>query len=168
MNKIEISDLFERINNHYNTFTRSEEKIEEWYRFLKDYDVKDVNRAFDEYLSYGYDNAPLVYSLTKNISKVKEVEDDDWITCCDLCKEKIVIHNNDMSNFDKHYRRCQKIDFIDRMSKRFRGQGVSMVKYYEMNDSKLDNAYNKIMAFYRQNRNVDAKILKEMPSEELY
>lgn len=169
MNKQEIAKLFNRIKNHYNTFTTGDEKIEEWHRFLKDYDVNEINDAFDEYISYGYENPPIMFSLTKRLSKIQPKEEDYWITSCDICGERITIYGDDMADYEKHRRKCSKIDFIDRMSKKFRGAGVALSKYYEMSDIDLDVAYHKIMNFYLQNKDKDEKeFLKEMPQEEMY
>lgn len=166
MTKKEISNLFTRISNHYSMFTRSEEKIEEWYRFLKDYSSEDVNRRLDEYLKCEYDQPPLCLSLTKGIEKIKKSdEDDSWTTRCDICKQKITIYNNDMEEYEKHFRRCSMIDFIDRMSVEFRQQHIASVKYYQMSDEELQKNYDKIMKFYRENKD-NKEILKKM--EDVY
>ena len=164
MKRVEITILFNRIKNHYNTFTTGDEKVDEWYRFLKDYSSEDVNKRLDEYLSYEYENAPLCMSLTKGIEKIKKSdEDDSWVTECDICKEKIRIYGNDMSEFDKHYRKCQKIDFIDRIVFRYKGQHIASVKYYQMNDEELEENYQRTMKYYREHRDPKPSILKQIP-----
>lgn len=160
MNKQEISKLFNRIKNHYNTFTTGDEKIEEWYKFLKDYDSKEINKSLDNYLTNSYDNPPLVYHLTKGLSKIETPEESSWITECDICKQRIKIYNNDMREYEKHFRRCSKIDFIDTISMKFRNKHISSVKYYEMSDTELDSVYHQIMNFYLQNK--DNKDKKEI------
>lgn len=162
MNKKQINELFGRIKNHYNTFTISESKIEEWQKFLKDYDSKEVNNALDTYLTNDYDNPPLVYHLIRNLKKLETIEDNSWVTECDLCKQRFRIYNNDMSEYEKHFRKCSKIDFIDRMSVKFRGKHVALSKYYEMNDDELNSVYRKIMDFYLKNRQT-VGFIKEMP-----
>ena len=68
-----------------------------------------------------------------------------------------------MSEFDKHYRKCQKIDFIDRIVFRYKGQHIASVKYYQMNDEELEENYQKTMKYYREHRDLKPSILKEMP-----
>ena len=165
MNKKEISGLFKRIKNHYDVFSVSEDKIEEWYRFLKDYDAEDVYKSLDNYLSNDYDNPPLVYHLTRGLRKVEVPEESCWITECDICKKRITIYNNDMTDYEKHRRRCAKIDFIDTMSKRLRGEGVAICKYYEMSDDELEKAYRKIMNYYLQTRDEEKPAYKPIPDE---
>lgn len=167
MQKVEIAKLFNRIKNHYITFTTGDEKIDEWFRFLKDYSSEDINKRLDEYLTYEYDNPPLCMSLIKGVNKIdNENSNSSWITCCDICKQKIKIYGNDMEEYEKHRRKCSKIDFIDRMSKKCKGKGITMTKYYEMSDIDLDIAYHKILNFYLENRNKDDKVLKEMPNDD--
>ena len=78
---------------------------------------------------------------------------------------------DDMTEFLDHERECMKIDFIDRMSVRFKGEHISSVKYYQMSKEELDAAYHKIMNFYLQHKNDNNEdFIKEMPKdeEELY
>lgn len=160
----EIIKLFDRIKMHYTMFTYNDEKVKEWHRFLKDYSSEDINKRLDEYLSYEYENAPLCMSLIKGIEKIKKSdEDDSWVTECDICKEKIRIYGNDMSEFDKHYRKCQKIDFIDRIVFRYKGQHIASVKYYQMNDEELEENYQRTMKYYMEHRDSKPSILKEIP-----
>ena len=153
MNIREVKELFERIKRHYNVFTYDDGKIQEWYKFLKDYSSEDVNKRFDEYLSYGYDQPPYCMSLTKNIEKIKRNnEDDSWITECDICKKRITIYNNDMTDYEIHRRKCSKIDFIDRMSKKYKEKGITWRTYYDMSDTDLDIEYHRAMNFWLQNK----------------
>lgn len=163
MKREEITKLFNRIKNHYNTFTTGDEKVDEWYRFLKDYSSEDVNKKLDEYLSYGYEQPPFCMALTKGIEKIKKSdEDDSWVTECDICKEKIRIYGNDMTDYEKHWRRCSKIDFIDRIVFQYKGQHIASVKYYQMSDEELEDNYQRTLKYYREHRDSKPSILKEM------
>lgn len=149
MKNEEIVKLFNRIKNHYNTFTTGDDKVQEWHRFLKDYSSEDVNNKLDEYLQCEHDQPPLCMSLIRGINKIKKSDSTDiWLTRCDLCKKEFTIYNNDMTEFDKHYRRCQKIDFIDLMSMRYKQEHIEKVIYYEMSDEELEKRYRKVMDYY--------------------
>ena len=166
MNTKEVKELFERIKSFYNMFVYDDKKILEWHKFLKDYDCGEVNNAFDNYVNNSYDNPPLVYHLARGLNKIETPEENSWITCCDICGERITIYNNDMTDYEKHFRKCSKIDFIDRMSMKFKKRNVAKCKYYEMSDSDLDIAYHKIMNFYLQNKDKDEKeFFKDFPDE---
>ena len=160
MNKQEIALLFNRIKNHYNTFTTNDEKIQEWYRFLKDYSATDVNRRLDEYLKCEYDQPPLCMSLTRGIEKIKRDTKNSWTTCCDICKEHITIYENDMTDYETHRRRCSKIDFINDMSLRIKHEPINKQKYYEMTDEELERAYRPVMDYYRKTPRKD--VLKKI------
>lgn len=166
MNKQELAKLFNRIKSHYNTFTTGDEKIEEWYKFLKDYDTNEVNKEFDLYVQRDYETPPLVYSLIRNLKKVKETKNNSWVTCCDICGEYITIYDNDMSDYEAHWRKCSKIDFIDRIVFKYKNKHISKSKYYEMSDNELDQNYHNTMNYYLTHRNSELKILKEIPEEE--
>ncbi len=167
MDTKEVRELFERIKSFYNMFIYDDKKILEWHKFLKDYDPNEVNNALDNYISNSYDNPPLVYHLVRGLVKIETKEESSWITECDICKQKFKIINNDMTEYEKHFRKCSKIDFIDRMCVKFRGHHVATAKYYEMSDTDLDIAYHKIMNFYLQNKDKDEKeFFKDFPEEE--
>lgn len=159
----EIRELFERIKRHYNMFTFDDDKVKEWYRFLKDYSSEDVNRRLDEYLTYEYDNPPLCMSLTKNIEK-QNVGKTSWVTECDICKERITIYDDDMEEYEKHHRKCSKIDFIDRIVFRYKGQHIASVKYYQMSDAELEDNYQRTMKYYMEHRDDNKNIIKSMES----
>ena len=165
MKESEIIKLFDKIKIHYNTFVYDTDKVKEWHRFLKDYDSDEVKDNLDNYILTGYENPPLVYSLIKGLVKIEEPQEKEWVTRCDLCGTEFTIYGDDMSDFDKHYRRCQKIDFINLMSKRIKGVPAAIVKYYEMSDEELDRDYRKIMDYYIQHRG-KTEILKKIPNEE--
>lgn len=159
----EIIKLFDRIKMHYTMFTFNDEKVKEWHKFLKDYSSEDVNKRFDEYLNYGYDQPPYCMYLTKDILKIKKnSEEDNWITSCDLCGAKMRIYGNDMTEFDKHYRKCQKIDFIDRINFNYKQRHITMAVYYAMSDEELEENYRKTMNYYLEHRDLN-NIFKKMP-----
>lgn len=144
MRENEIIQLFERIKMHYNTFTYDTNKITEWHRFLKEYYFKDVLDNLDRFILEYHDRPPLVFELTKGIERIPRdhILEEKNIQC-DLCRKIITYYEWD--EFEKHHRRCEKIDFIDRQSKKIRGEGIDKIKYYNMSDNDLDTRYRKIM-----------------------
>ena len=153
MTRNEFNTLFKTIQNDFSDFNAD---YDEWYKMLCNYSYQDVLKKYNNYKG----TTPPIYStLIKNLKEEEKIE--DWITCCDICKQRIVIHNNDMEEYEKHFRRCSMIDFIDRMSVKFRQQHITIVKYYQMNDEELQINYDKIMKFYRENKD-NKEILKKM------
>ena len=152
-----------KIKSIYNTFSLDEDKVNEWYRFLKDYNADEVLKKYEEYVVRN-EQPPIIFSLIKNLSKIQRNTNNSWTTCCDICKEHITIYDNDMTEFDKHYRKCQKIDFIDRQSKAILGEIIDKEKYYAMSDNELEEIYQRIMESYRKIKR--GNILKRIPDEE--
>ena len=146
----DIKILFDRIKKHYNMFGYDDAKIAEWYKFLKDYDPKDIDNAFDKYLLDIHDNPPMVTSLTRGLEKMTDrVPEKPVYIACDLCGEKILI-GNDWNPFEVHRRKCSKIDFIDREAKRIRGEGIDKEHYKEMTDEELNTRYRKVMDNWKE------------------
>lgn len=157
MTRNEFNTLFKTIQNDFADFNAD---YDEWYKMLCNYSYQDVLKKYNNYKG----TTPPIYStLIKNLKEEEKIE--DWITCCDICKQRITIQNNDMEEYEKHFRRCSMIDFIDRMSVKFRQQHITIVKYYQMSDEELQKNYDKIMKFYRENKD-NKEILKKM--EDVY
>lgn len=143
----DIVTLFERIKKHYNNFGYDDAKVAEWYRFLKDYTPESILDSFDKYLQQEYDQPPLITTLIRNATKTTEPPRDPKYIQCELCGEAILV-GDDWEVFEKHHRKCQKIDFIDLMSMRYKQEHIEKVIYYEMSDEELEKRYRKVMDYY--------------------
>jgi hypothetical protein len=156
MTRNEFNNLFKTIQSEFNDFGGD---YDEWYKILSNYSYNDVLKNLRNYKG----NTPPIYlTLIKNLKEEEKIE--DWITCCDICKQKIVIHNNDMEEYEKHHRKCSKIDFIDRIVFRYKGQHIASVKYYQMSDAELEENYQKTLAYYRKHRGDNKNIIKSIES----
>lgn len=138
MKTTEIGNLFERIKKHYNTFGYDEEKIKEWHKFLKDFTNDSVLDNFDKFVLEYHDRPPFVYELTRGA--IKNEETNEMRLQCEFCKEYI-----EYSNYETHWRRCDKIDFINRRAKELKGEGIDYNLYRTMSDTELNERYRKIM-----------------------
>lgn len=145
----EITKLFERIKKHYNTFGYDEEKVAEWHRFLKDYTEESILKNFDNFILEGNERPPIVNELIKNADKEYLEERKPVYIQCDLCGEKILV-GDDWDVFETHHRRCSKIDFINRESKRIRGEGIDYNFYKYMSEDDLNQRYRKIMDNWKE------------------
>ena len=143
----EITNLFERIKKHYNNFGYDDAKVQEWHRFLKNYSSKSILDNLDDFILEGRDRPPIIKELIRGAEK--EEEKEPVTIQCDICKKGILVGDN-WDDFEKHYRKCQKIDFIDRMCLRYKQDHIERIMYYEMSDEELDRRYRKIMDFYLQ------------------
>lgn len=164
MNTREVKELFERIKSFYNMFVYDDKKILEWHKFLKDYDPQEVNLNLEKYVSESHEQPPLVYALISGLQKTEKEPEKIYLMKCEYCGHPMYV-GNDMTDFLDHERECMKIDFINRISIRFRGKPIVMSKYYEMSKEQLDEEYHKVMGFYLKNKDKEQEILKEMPDE---
>ena len=102
MTRKEYSDLLKTIRGIYPDF--------KGYDDLQNYKYEEVYKNFA--LHKGTET-PTYDELVVGLKH--ENEKDVWMQC-DICREKI--HYTTWDEFDEHYRKCQKIDFIDRQSKK--------------------------------------------------
>lgn len=144
MKQNDIITLFERIKSHYNVFVYNDEKVKEWHRFLKDFNNSEVLDNLDKFILEYHDRPPLIYELTRGLEKIEKEPEKYVYIQCEYCKERILVGDDD-TPFEKHHRRCSKIDFMDRQSKEIRGYGVDKAHLRELSDEELDTKYNKIM-----------------------
>lgn len=166
MNKKEVLDLMNRIKRIYNTFTIDEEKMNEWYLFLKDYSASEVLKNYEEHVTSN-EQPPIIHSLIKGLSKVKKQgAPEKYVRIqCDLCGELILTGPNDWDVFETHHRKCSMIDFIDRQSQKLKGEPIDKEKYYALSDEELDRVYHKVMDIYLKTRD-GASFIKKMPNED--
>lgn len=166
MNKREVMDLMQKIKRIYNTFTFDEDKVNEWYRFLKDYNASDVFKNYEEYVTNN-EQAPIIHSLIRGLSKSKqEGATKKFVKIqCDICRELILVGDDDWDLFEKHHRKCSMIDFIDRQSQKLRGEPINKELYYAMTDEELNNVYRKVMDAYMKVSN-GASFIKRIPNED--
>lgn len=139
MTREEFNTLFRKIEYEFDNFKG---EYEDWYERLYEYPYKGVLNNLEDYKGI---KAPLISHLTKKLDK--EIKKEPKYIQCDICKESILVGDN-WDDFEKHYRKCQKIDFIDRMCMRYKQGHIERVIYYEMSDEELDKRYRKIMDFY--------------------
>lgn len=140
MTREEFNKIFTYVRNEYSDF---EGDYDEWYGVLGEYAYQDILKKIQERRS---STAPIHTHLIKGLKPEEKIA--DWITECDFCKQRFTIHNNDFTEYEKHRRKCSKIDFINDMSLRFRKEPVNKSKYYAMSDEELEQDYRKIMNFY--------------------
>lgn len=165
MNKKEVLDLMNRIKSIYNTFTIDEDKMNEWYRFLKDYNASDVIKNYEDYVTEN-EQPPIIFSLIRGLSKKKRDNEPEKLVKiqCDLCKKLILIGPDDWDIFEKHHRKCSKIDFIDRQTQKTLGEVIDKDKYYAMSDEELDSIYRKVMDTYMKMKS--GSFIKRIPDED--
>ena len=129
MTKKELIDLTKAIRNIYPDF--------KGYDDLINYKYEEVKKNF---LLHKGNETPSYDELVEGLRYENE---KDVLMTCELCGRKI--HYTTWENFEKHHRRCSKIDFIDRQAKELKGEGIDKQHFYEMSDDELDSKYRKWM-----------------------
>lgn len=136
MNREQVKTLFKRIKVHYNTFkSKDQDVFDEWCRRLQDYRANGVFDNFDRYLKEQHDEPPKVIDL---INEFIRIEKDFNSINCTICGRK-----ESLSNYDKHFSRCNSIDYICRSSKKYFGQVLNKQKLWELSDEEFEDRYWK-------------------------
>lgn len=136
MIKKEFDTLIKRIRDMYSSFNVDED---EWFKVLGEYSYDDVSNNLQ---NYSKDIPPLYTHLIKGLKK--EIKQAPLHIQCDLCGELVLV-DDDWGVYEKHHRKCEKIDFIDRQSKRINKTGITKSIYYKMSDEELEKNYRPYM-----------------------
>ena len=153
----EFETLLKRIKDIYTDFDVNED---EWWNIFKDY---SYNEVITNLQNYNGNHAPIYKSLITGLKK--EVKKAPVYIQCDICREKLLIGDNEWDKFEKHHRKCSMIDFIDRQSQKLRGEPINKELYYAMTDEELNNVYRKVMDAYLKVSN-GASFIKRIPNED--
>lgn len=140
-----LKSEFEKIYKEIQQYPNFDGSYMDWYKELIDYPYIPVLNNLKNHKSI---NAPIPKQLIGKLEKEEKIE--DWITECEYCKKRFTIQNNDMTDYEKHFRKCSKIDFIDRMSKRKHGKGIERADYYNMQEDIFERIYRKAMEYYKE------------------
>lgn len=137
MNKSEVVDLIKLIDRVFKTdYAGDRQIIEDWFKVLKQYELKDMTKSLDYYMKNYSNYPPKVYDLIrgyKTIESKKLLE--NCKTRCQFCMKIIKI--DDKGHEDK----CRSVLFIKSAVRRFKNQEIDVEKYRTMNDEEFNKYY---------------------------
>lgn len=139
MNKNEVKDLLKIIDRCYKTeLALDKDIIDDWYKVLRNYELKDISGSLDNYMKFNTNFAPKVYDLTRNIMSIesKKILENAKIKCPHCMKE---IEYND----EEHIDRCLSTEFISVVARRFKNQEIDKEKYRNMPQKEFDEIHLK-------------------------
>jgi hypothetical protein len=140
MTKDDVKKLFLRLKSHYPSFDSENYKLDEWYKYLKEYDSLSINDQFDKYLKSDYATyEPKVSGLIKYAKKVNEKNKPIYIRC-QLCKATMLLEH-----YDKHYHRELSVKYIEKMALKHFNKEIDFNKYMLMDDKEFDERYEKLL-----------------------
>lgn len=134
MQKIELDRLTRDIQYIHKNFIEDERLLDYNYDKVRNNWLK--NKSSEEIT---------FEALTKGLVKEGKLE---MRIQCDLCKTWIPYSS--WEEYDTHWRRCSKIDFINRQAKELGGKGIDYGLYREMSNEELDRRYRQIMNNYEK------------------
>lgn len=150
MNKNEVKDLLSLIDRVYKTnYSLDKDIINDWYKVLKNYDLKDINNSLNYYMENYTEYPPKVYNLTKGYSTIENKGLlSNAKTRCQLCNKEIY-----MVDYDKHYSRCLDIEYLIKNGKKYLDKNWSKEQFYSLNDIELEDKVIKMQKVVYENTN---------------
>lgn len=139
MEKLEVNKLIEKIMVFRQSFLKTKNTLDEWFKILGSYDYSDVDKKLDEYFkeSNNFGQYPDPYYLIRNLTTISEKEKYREVTIiCQICGEKV-----SHGAYEKHFDRCSSIDYICNMSEKFYNKKLEKKELYQMQSDKFDKAY---------------------------
>ena len=137
MNKNEIKDLLKIIDRCYKTeYSLDKDIIEDWFKVLKNYELKDMTQSLDNYMRNYTQFAPKVYELVRGYQTIEGKKILEGATTrCPFCNKVIGFDD------EKHVDRCRSIEFIKSVVHRFKNQEIDKDKYRNMSEEEFDKYY---------------------------
>lgn len=139
MNRIETTNLLEKIQVYRQSFLITPSVISEWSRILESYDYEDVNQKLDEYFKNGdnFGRYPDVYYLIKYLKKHDEkLKVGVNYVRCQNCQQIV-----ELTQYDKHIDRCNSINYLCDMSEKYYKKRLSREILLKMTDEEFDKGY---------------------------
>lgn len=133
MQRNELNNLTKMIQSAYEDYVEDERLI--------DYDYNEVK---NNYLHHKGMETPNYDYLTNGLTQVLP---NVLTVKCEFCGKPIPYLN--WETYDKHWRKCSKIDFINRQAKELKGEEIDYSLYRSMSDEELDKRYRKIMDYFQ-------------------
>lgn len=143
MERKEVQSLMRRIKTNYNEFVIDDYSVSEWYKELKDYDLKDVMEKLEQHFrseTYG-SQAPKVYFLTKYLTKTQDKnKKNEYLVRCEICGAVI-----SLNDYDKHRRRCQQLEYLEKKSKELLGKDFNKEKAKVLSEETFNKLYDSLV-----------------------
>ena len=139
MEKLEVNKLIEKIIVFRQSFLKTKNTLDEWFKILEPYDYSDVDKKLDEYFreSNNFGQYPDPYYLSRNLTTKNEKEKYRNVSVrCQICGEEI-----SHSEYDSHFEKCSSIEYVCDMSKKFFGKELNKQELRKLPNEKFDKAY---------------------------
>lgn len=156
MTKAETLKFMKKIKSYYQSFSMEDYVIEEWVERLREYDLKDLERKFEEHLKGEYAlEPPKLHFLIKYLKTIEEKEKstNDYLVRCNLCGEEM--YYSEYNN--THHKKCLLIKTLVKVLRK-RGEDVDYETLNEYDYETLDKIYDKYVPLKKNIQDILKKI----------
>ena len=152
MDKKEVKELFNYLEQNYSNFEYDKSKFDYWFNELQQYDNDDVRERLKDLMSderYNY-QPPFLETIVKGLTKKSgKLDFSQLVYYCKFCRRGF----NDRKELDNHEDRCRSIKYIERQYKRFNLEKIDNAKkreLYELSEEEFDRQYKLILKYVMQ------------------
>ena len=133
----EVIDLLEIIDRCYKTeYSKDKDIVNDWFKVLKNYDLKDMSESLDNYMRNYTQFAPKVYELIRGYQTIEGKKILEGATTrCPFCNKVIGFDD------EKHVDRCRSVEAIQSAVHRFKNQEIDKDRYRKMSEEEFDKYY---------------------------
>lgn len=145
MKKNDLTQVLKNIDINYNTNLNNRDILDDWYKDFKDYDIDDVLNELEKYKKNNYNYAPKKWQILNNLKTIEQKQIERNIRLqCPFCKRYI-----DGEKFDNHYDRCLKLEFLDILCLKVKGEHFNKESKSHLTDYELKNVYENTIIRYK-------------------
>ena len=162
MTRVELTNFMKKINDYYPEFTFDAGKIDSWFIQFQFYDVEDLYDKLNNHIKselFG-DKPPRINYLLKDLIRSEDKgKYVDHLAMCPICGKGVRI-----SKFDKHYERCNSVQYIKSEMKRLYDKEINEDELFEISDEEFNRRYINLLhrVFERPRGKWQQKILKNI------
>ena len=151
MTREETKQIMTKIKNIKQEFSFDASKIDDWTSVLKNYDFEDVFNKVEDYYRIESNQDKIVnpYYLTKYLMTTADKKSiKEYLVICPNCQTQL-----SSKNFDKHIKRCNSVEYLNKQSKRFFGKEIDREKYMTMSEEEFEEKYLMTLELIREKGN---------------
>ena len=154
MHKDEVKDILQLIDRVYKTtYSIDKDIINDWFKVLKNYELNDMTKSLDYYMTNYTEYPPKVYNLIKGYQTIETKQLlENAKTRCQFCGDVIDPLDN------KHTDRCLSIAFIKNVARRFKNQEIDITRYKKMDDKEFDKYHLSAVKLVVENSQNDLEV----------
>ena len=155
MNKIEVKEILDYLENNYVNFKVTQDMFNMWLDELQQYDKEDVMNKLKQMIGTGTYRVqpPVLVSITNGLQKTSNKI--DWtkiVTFCPKCNKAFQCDENMYSQeYVNHRGKCNSIEYVIRQTKKWFNKDLTRGELWAMPEKEFNERYDKLLHYIYEN-----------------